>query len=94
MQMPVVTECAVEACAYNTDRVCHALAITVGNAHHAHCDTFFAAAVHGGDPSAKGRVGACKMSDCAHNVALECRAPAIAVGIKQNSADCLTYQPR
>ena len=30
MEMPVVTECAVEDCAYNRDHACHALAITVG----------------------------------------------------------------
>ncbi|WP_406445547.1 hemerythrin domain-containing protein [Streptomyces sp. NBC_00631] len=29
--MPAVTECEVENCAYNRDRACHALAITVGD---------------------------------------------------------------
>ncbi|MFD2356265.1 DUF1540 domain-containing protein [Nonomuraea ferruginea] len=62
--MPVVNECDVDACAYNTDRRCHALAITVGDIRHAHCDTFFRTSAKGGDPTTVGHVGACKMSDC------------------------------
>jgi hypothetical protein len=94
MEMPVVKECAVETCAYNRNGACHALAITVGDARHPHCDTFLVAPVKGGDPSATGRVGACKMSDCMHNVDLECRAPGIRVGFQQKEVACLTYQPR
>jgi hypothetical protein len=94
MDMPAVTECAVAACAYNHAGACHALAITVGNTRHAHCDTFLADSAHGGDPDVTGRVGACKMSGCVHNVALECQAPGIAVGVQRNVADCLTYSPR
>ncbi|MFC5673066.1 DUF1540 domain-containing protein, partial [Streptomyces incanus] len=45
MEMPAVHECVAEDCAYNRDRACHALAITVGDTagvvvRHAHCDTF------------------------------------------------------
>jgi hypothetical protein len=94
MEMPAVDECAVDACAYNRDRTCHALAITVGNGNNAHCGTFFMTSVKGGDPSAIGRVGACKLSDCEYNVELECQAPGIAVGYQQQAVDCLTYQPR
>ncbi len=93
MEMPVVDACQVEACAYNTDRRCHALAITIGDAHHAHCDTFFSAPDKGGDPTAIGHVGACKVSDCRHNTQLECQAPNITVGYVENAADCLTYSP-
>ena len=93
MEMPVVTECAVESCAYNRNRDCHALAITVGDVRHAHCDTFFTSSAKGGDPSTSGRVGACKMSDCQHNVGFECRASGITVGHKHDEADCLTYAP-
>ncbi|WP_267592793.1 DUF1540 domain-containing protein [Carbonactinospora thermoautotrophica] len=92
--MPLVNECAVDACAYNRDRACHALAITIGDLGHAHCDTFFSASIKGGDPSAVGHVGACKMADCEYNVSLECQAPGITVGYQQNAADCLTYQRR
>ncbi|MFG2030740.1 DUF1540 domain-containing protein [Streptomyces sp. NPDC048825] len=95
MEMPVVTECAVQdrARAYNRDRTCHALAITVGDVQHAHCDAFFTAPAKGGDPSATGRVGACKMSDCRHNVAFECHAPGITVGNQQTEVHCLTCAP-
>lgn len=40
MKMPVVNSCEAEACAYNTDSTCRALAITVGNQPSAYCDTF------------------------------------------------------
>ncbi|MFC5820660.1 MULTISPECIES: DUF1540 domain-containing protein [Nonomuraea] len=93
MKMPVVNECEVDACAYNTDRRCHALAITVGDIRHAHCDTFFRTSAKGGDPTTVGHVGACKMSDCRHNVQFECQAPNITVGYVENTADCLTYSP-
>ncbi len=94
MDMPVVNACEVGSCSYNRDRNCHALAITVGDSLHAHCDTFFSTSSKGGDPSAPGHVGACKMADCRHNVDLECQAPGIAVGYRQDQADCLTYAPR
>jgi hypothetical protein len=94
MDMPAVNECAVESCSYNRDRGCHALAITVGDALHAQCDTYFSTSFKGGDPLAGGRVGACKMSDCRHNIDLECQAAGIVVGSRQEQADCLTYAPR
>jgi hypothetical protein len=94
MEMPVINNCEVESCSYNRDRMCHALAITVGGAMHAHCDTFLTGAAKGGDPGAVGHVGACKMSDCRYNVDLECQASGISVGAHQDQADCLTYSPR
>ncbi|MCP2167363.1 DUF1540 domain-containing protein [Goodfellowiella coeruleoviolacea] len=94
MDMPVVSECSAESCAYNRNHACHALAITVGIPEQAHCDTYFTAPRQGGVADAMGHVGACKMADCQHNVDLECRAPAISVGARQDVADCLTYSPR
>ncbi|GAA3411565.1 DUF1540 domain-containing protein [Streptosporangium vulgare] len=93
MQMPTVNECQVEACAYNTEHACHALAITVGNSSHAECETFFKVSSKGGDPAATGRVGACKMANCQHNVQYECQASGIVVGYAQQDIDCLTYAP-
>ncbi len=93
MQMPAVTECTAEKCAYNNNHTCHALAITVGQQSDARCDTFTTAAERGGDPAATGHVGACTMSDCQHNVELECQAPGITVGPQRDIVDCLTYQP-
>ncbi|MCC3652250.1 MULTISPECIES: DUF1540 domain-containing protein [Streptomyces] len=93
MDMPIVNDCAATSCAYNRESTCHALAITVGDPGHAHCDTFIDSGARGGDMSSTGRVGACKMSECRHNDQLECRAPGITVGFQQNAADCLTYAP-
>jgi hypothetical protein len=93
MDMPRVNECQVESCVYNKQRSCHALAITVGNARLAHCDTFFTAPAEGGDPSAMAGVGACKMADCRHNTRFECQAPSIEVGMTKDAAGCLTFAP-
>lgn len=93
MEMPVVQECVVEDCTYNRDNACHALAITVGDARHARCDTFFTASTKGGDPATTGRVGACKVSSCRHNEQFECRAPGITVGYVENEVDCMTFEP-
>ncbi|GAA1901241.1 hypothetical protein GCM10009716_08890 [Streptomyces sodiiphilus] len=92
MDMPDVTECAAEPCAYNSAGSCQALAITVGDSRHAHCDTFFTTSMSGGDPSG-GRVGACKMAGCRHNVNLECQASGISVGLPAGQAECMTYAP-
>ena len=91
MDMPVVNQCAVEDCAYNQDHTCHALAITVGDTVNARCDTFFSSTAKGGDPSSTGRVGACKVAACRHNVQFECGAPGITVGYQQSEVDCLTF---
>ncbi len=64
MQLPVISECAAEGCAYNHDHTCHAAAITVGDLDSPVCDTFMGADLEGGEPSTTGRVGACKMADC------------------------------
>lgn len=91
MEMPIISACSVDDCAYNRGNGCHALAITVGDARHPQCDTFFTASPKGGDPATTGRVGACKMADCRHNIQYECRAPQISVGYEHSEVDCLTY---
>ncbi|MCC2280157.1 MULTISPECIES: DUF1540 domain-containing protein [Streptomyces] len=92
--MPAVTVCQVGECAYNQEGACHALAITVGDATHAVCDTYFSYPGRGGDAASTGRVGACKVVGCRHNVDLECQAPGITVGSVWATADCLTYTAR
>ncbi|MCP9999315.1 DUF1540 domain-containing protein [Streptomyces werraensis] len=91
MQLPVISECEAEGCAYNHDHTCHAAAITVRDLDGPVCDTFMGADLEGGEPSTTGRVGACKMADCRHNSGLECHAPAISVGYEHEQVDCLTY---
>jgi hypothetical protein len=96
MQLPMITKCVVDACAYNREKACHAPAITVGDmgAMIAHCDTFHVAPMKGGNPGETGRVGACKVSDCSHNQSLTCHAQGITVGFQSNGVDCLTYKAR
>ncbi len=95
MKMPQVSQCSVQDCAYNTDKVCHALAITVGeSADDPVCDTFFESDVHGGVKEAVAGVGACKAADCQYNEDFECIAGNINVGYREDQADCLTFELR
>jgi hypothetical protein len=73
-------------------RQCHALAITVGDGEEPRCDTFMESGTKGGDESAVGKVGACKVSVCKHNESLECSAGQIEVGIKARTACCITFE--
>ena len=94
MQMPSVYSCDVDECAYNHEKQCHALAITVGDAQGPLCDTFMdkaKAGCEGGDPEHTANVGACHMGNCVHNERLECAAKDIAVGHKGSEIDCLTF---
>jgi hypothetical protein len=92
MDMSKISKCGVNACAYNKDQRCHALAITIGDANNPRCDTFFSSGSKGGDATSIGKVGACKVSVCKHNESLECSAGQIEVGTKQNTAYCLTFE--
>jgi hypothetical protein len=91
MDMPRVSECLVSGCAYNLNGVCHALAITIGDGIHPHCDTFCQAPRKGGDINAVAGVGACKVAECQYNQSLECNAPGICVGYHERDIECLTY---
>lgn len=91
LQMPRVTECAVNSCAYNHDG-CHAFAITI-ESDAATCGTFFDVPTKGGvGPIAQ--VGACQQTTCRHNESLECHAPAIQVASNGHIADCQTFSAR
>ena len=92
MDMPKVSHCDVSECSYNSGGKCHALAITIGDMAHPHCDTFCPSQSKGGDPSATARVGACKVSSCASNCDLECTASEIRVGHHGPEVDCLVYR--
>jgi hypothetical protein len=92
--MPDVRECVVSDCAYNSDRSCHARAITVGDGAHAACDTYHPAAEERSSSKRRAGVGACKLSSCEHNEDLECRARSVRVAYHQGHADCVTYLPR
>lgn len=93
MNIPPVKACAACECAYNENKTCHAIAITVGDGAVAHCDTYFKAKLHGGEPAVVGGVGACKVSGCVHNEHLTCHAGSIEVGYLDSEVHCLTYKP-
>lgn len=95
IEMPIVRECSVTECTYNTDTSCHAKAITVGSNVHPDCDTYFStSATHTRARERTAGVGACKMSDCSFNDDFECVAEEIRVGYRMERINCLTYAHR
>jgi hypothetical protein len=95
MNMPNVSRCEAEECAYNSKQTCHALTITIGHGTHPMCDTFTDSGVKGGDASATAKVGACKVDSCRWNAKLECSAPNITVSLHQGTcADCATFKQK
>lgn len=91
MEMPKVTKCDVNDCAYNMDSNCHAMAITIGDSMDPRCDTFCQSMAKGGDSGSIAGVGACKVASCMYNTGLECQATEICVGYKGQDVDCLTF---
>ncbi|MDD2485071.1 MAG: DUF1540 domain-containing protein [bacterium] len=90
-RLPRIKECDVIDCFYNTDKLCHASAITVGSPC-PKCDTYLSSSEHG-KPADMGQVGACHEDDCRFNHELTCHAQEIVVGHHQRHADCFTYSP-
>ena len=94
MEMPRVSCCKVNECSYNMGDHCCALAITVGDSTHPHCDTMCMSDCQCSHKTSTAGVGACKTSACAHNQGLECGAVEVSVGLNGQDADCLTFKPR
>ena len=92
MKMPRIVDCNMSDCAYNSENMCHALAITVG-ANSPMCDTFLKLGTKGGAKEATGSVGACKVQNCKFNDSLECSAEGIHVGRHADHAECDTFAP-
>jgi len=92
IKMPRVAECAIAECAYNANRTCHAIAITIGDMSQPKCDTFFVSPKHSGTKISAG-VGACKVSACGYNKDFECSAPNIRVAGERNQVRCITFVP-
>ncbi|AKF10906.1 DUF1540 domain-containing protein [Sandaracinus amylolyticus] len=94
IEMPDVSACGVERCAYNVHGACHAKAITVGDGVHPGCDTFTMSIRHtDGEVQAAG-VGACKVAVCKYNHDLECDARSIEVDVdeEKDEATCVTFE--
>jgi Domain of Unknown Function (DUF1540) len=86
--MPGVSECVMDECTYNSNKVCHAIAITIVDGGHPMCNTFFKSSKYGGLDGTAG-VGACKVAACSHNEDFECAALGIRVGHEQGK--CMTF---
>lgn len=93
MSATIVNVCEATDCAYNKEKQCHALAITVGSPSAATCDTYMPQAKKGGSEMTVANVGACKVADCTHNKDLMCHAEKIRIGIEASQVSCLTYSP-
>jgi hypothetical protein len=98
IEMPVVSQCSISQCAYNTDNCCHARAITVGDGAHPGCDTYLclsdATAPHSNAKKRMAGVGACKVTACRYNEDYECMAEEIHVGQTGTDVNCLTFAHR
>lgn len=92
LEMPVVKECMVNDCAYNTNSCCHARAITIGDAVQPGCDTFMKGSRHAKSVNQIAGIGACKTAGCKFNNDLECMAESIQVGMVKNKANCMTFE--
>ncbi len=90
--IPIVSECTIADCAYNSNMACHAIAITIGDGSRPTCDTFFVSPRHSAMNVTAG-VGACKVSVCAHNKDFECNAPSIRVAPERSQGKCMTFAP-
>jgi hypothetical protein len=95
MKMTKIKECNVSECAYNSEDLCHAMAVTIGHdSEHPMCDTFCQSGRKGGEKDIIAGVGACKVASCEYNQRLECHASSIKVGRQSDEVDCLTFQHR
>ncbi len=94
LEMPLVTKCSVDECAYNSKSNCHARAITVGNPILPGCDTFLAAEHHATQSAQIAGIGACKTAGCKFNDDLECVAESIQVGLIRSKPHCMTFTLR
>jgi len=95
MKMAKVKRCEAGECSYNADNLCHTPAITVGDdAVHPMCDTFCMSSIKGGNGKIVAGIGACKVSECMFNEALECQSSEVRIGHQGNEVDCLTFKMR
>jgi hypothetical protein len=92
IDMPLVSRCSVQQCAYNQKDGCHARAITVGDRSNPNCDTYFENPTHSRSVTRIAGVGACKVVECRFNADFECSAQEIDVGMSQDRVQCLTFE--
>jgi len=91
MQMAEIMTCSATDCAYNMEKQCHALAVTIGDVTSPRCDTEFMASMKGGKEDVTAGVGACKVMNCVYNDSLECAAGCIDLEMQDGHAQCCTF---
>lgn len=96
LEMPMVSTCEVDQCVYNSQKKCHAKAVTIGDIRRPGCDTFFNSEGHCQGSETTAGVGACKVSNCQFNDDFECSAPSISVGYSgpMREVVCRTFVAR
>jgi hypothetical protein len=93
-EIPAVSECNVRACSFNSDNLCHARAITIGDGETPGCDTLYCEEAQVRATDIRAGVGACKVSSCTYNDDLHCQADSIRVGLTEDDVQCLSYSRR
>ncbi len=95
-EMPKVMDCDMAECAFNDDKMCHAMAINIAPSSPCPlCGTFMTYGKKAGVMDMTGSVGACKVDNCRFNDSLECSAAeGIHVGRHENHPDCKTFAAR
>ncbi|MDT8452575.1 MAG: DUF1540 domain-containing protein [Gammaproteobacteria bacterium] len=91
IDVPIVSECSIADCAYNTENMCHAKAITIGDSGCPCCDTMDRGSQHVRAKNIQAGVGACKSTNCSFNSDMECAADSIIIGMNQGNISCMTF---
>lgn len=94
LNLPRVTSCAFDECAFNLKRHCQARAIVMGRGEECACGTYIAYLPRSTPRPAVTVVGACKISECLYNSDLICTAGEVSVGPGTRKAQCLAFSPR
>ncbi len=94
IRMPFIIGCDAEDCSYNTDKECHAMAITIGVSGLPQCDTFADLTGKGGVLESFGCVGACREELCTYNDSLECTSAAVLIRMRNGRPNCVAFQSK
>ncbi len=90
--IPKISNCAMDDCSFNTNHICHAKSISVGDDHQK-CDTYSASEHKSGEGSVIGGVGSCKVVKCLFNKGgMLCGAGGITISRHDDHADCLMFK--
>jgi hypothetical protein len=91
IKLPKITFCEMEECAYNNDKRCRAIAVSIGGPE-PECITIEKKSKEGGIDTINGGVGACKTRDCMFNKGLICIAKNIEIVKRGSRGYCTSYR--